>query len=221
MVPFECEIDPKVTCMDELLANPKVMLAVTNDLARSAPQALWNGRPATPVEVTLRIAVARRLTPAPNRRCGVNWSLREALIRPRTLQRLHAQVVWLAQARGMTYGRQLRSDSTVIETDTRSDYPTDSRLLDDSVRVLGRTLARARRLLQPAAAHLGLFRNRHRQAHRLARQIAQRLRGKSGAKKLEKQAERLYRQLVQVTEMTVTQAEAVLARLQRRKSKPA
>lgn len=228
--------------MDELLADPKVILAVTNDLARSAPQALWNGRPATPVEVTLRIAVARRL---------MNWSLREAesevagsarwrwwcrlysqpmpdhstlqareaLIRPRTLQRLHAQVVCLAQARGVTHGQQLRSDSTVIETDIH--YPTDSRLLDDSVRVLGRTLARARRLLQPAAAQLGWFRNRHRQAHRLARQIAQRLRGKSGAKKPAKQAERLYRQLVQVTELTVTQAEAVQVRLQRRKSKPA
>ena len=69
MVPFECEIDPKFVCMDELLADPKIELAVTNDLARSAPEAWWNGRPSTPVEVTLRVAVARRL---------MNWSLREA-----------------------------------------------------------------------------------------------------------------------------------------------
>jgi len=77
-VPFECEIDPKFACMDELLADPRIELALTNDLARSAPEAWWNRRPAIPVEVTLRVAVARRLTPAPNRRCGVNWSLREA-----------------------------------------------------------------------------------------------------------------------------------------------
>ena len=228
--------------MDELLADPKIELAVTNDLARSAPGAWWNGRPATPAEVTLRIAVARRL---------MNWSLREAeseiggsarwrwwcrlysqpmpdhstlqereaLIRPSTLRRLNAQLVGLAQARGVTSGTQLRSDSTVIETNVH--YPTDSRLLDDSVRVLGRTLARARRLLRPSATEADLFRNRHRQAHRLAREIAHRLRGKNGAKKPAKQAERLYRQLVQVSELTVAQAEAVQARLQRRKSKPA
>jgi IS5 family transposase len=228
--------------MDELLADSKVLLAVTNDLARSAPEALWNGRPATPVEVTLRIAVARRL---------MNWSLREAevevggsarwrwwcrlysqpmpdhstlqareaLIQPRSLRRINAQVVRLAQARGVTGGTKLRCDSTVI--DTNLHYPTDSRLLDDSVRVLGRTLTRARRLLRPGAAEKDLFRNRHRQAHRLAREIAHRLRGKNGAKKPAKQAERLYRQLVQVTDRTVAQAEAVLARLQRRKSKPA
>jgi hypothetical protein len=64
-VPFDCDIDPKLVRMDELLDDPKLILAVTNDLARSAPAARWNGRPALPVEVTLRLAVARRLTPAP------------------------------------------------------------------------------------------------------------------------------------------------------------
>jgi len=64
-MPFDCEIDPELTHMDEVLDDPKVMLAVTNDLARSAAGARWNGRPSTPVEVTLRVAVARRLTPAP------------------------------------------------------------------------------------------------------------------------------------------------------------
>ena len=228
--------------MDELLADPKFELAVTNDLARSAPEAWWNGRPATPVEVTLRVAVARRL---------MNWSLREAeseiggsarwrwwcrlydqpmpdhstlqereaLIQPSTLRRLNAQLVRLAQARGVTGGTQLRCDSTVIETNLH--YPTDSRLLDDSVRVLGRVLARARRLLRPNATEADLFRNRHRQAHRLAREIAHRLRGTTGAKKPAKQAERLYRQLVQVSELSVAQAEAVQARLQRRQSKRA
>ena len=60
-VPFDCEIDPKLVRMDELLDDAKLVLAVTNDLARSAPRALETGRPATPVEVTLRVAVARRL----------------------------------------------------------------------------------------------------------------------------------------------------------------
>ena len=68
-VPFDCEIDPKLVGMDEVLDDPKVVLAVTHDLARSAPEARWNGRPSTPVEVTLRVAVARRL---------MNWGYRAA-----------------------------------------------------------------------------------------------------------------------------------------------
>ena len=68
-VPFDCEIDPKLVCMDEVLDDPKLVLAVTNDLARSAPQSLWNGRRSTPVEVTLRLAVARRL---------MSWAYRPA-----------------------------------------------------------------------------------------------------------------------------------------------
>ena len=64
-VPFDCKLDPKLVRMDEVLDDPEVMLAVANDLARSAPEARRNGRPSTPVEVTLRVAVARRVTPAP------------------------------------------------------------------------------------------------------------------------------------------------------------
>ena len=41
----------------------------------------------------------------------------------------------------LTRGRQLRMDGTVVETTIH--HPTDSRLLADSVRVLGRSLAQA------------------------------------------------------------------------------
>jgi len=241
-VPFECEIDPKLVCMDELLDDPKVVLAVTNDLARSAPRALETGRPATPVEVTLRVAVARRLMDWAYREAesevagSAKWRWfcrldsqpvpdhstlreREVLIRPATLRRVNGRVVRLAQARGVTRGEKLRSDGSVIETDIH--YPTDSRWLDDSVRILGRSLARARVVVRPRPADKALFRNRRRQAHRLARAIAQRLRGKNGAKQPEKRAERLYRQLVAVTETTVAQAEAIVPRLQQKNTKRA
>lgn len=234
-VPFDCEIDPSLRLMDEMLDDPKVILAMTNDLVRSAPQALWNGRPSTPVEVTLRVTVARRLMNWDYRAAesevggSAKWRWfcrlysqpvpdhttlrdREALIRPTTLRRINKRLMRLAQDRRLTRGEKLRSDSTVIETNIH--YPTDSRLLDDSVRILGRSLARARQLGRPRGSARGLFRNRQRQAHRLARQIAQRLRGKKGAKKPEKQAERLYRQLVAVTKTSVAQVEAVLVRLQ-------
>jgi IS5 family transposase len=239
-VPFDCEIDPELVRIDEVLDDPKVMLAVTNDLARSAPEARWNGRPSTPVEVTLRVAVVRRL---------MNWGYRaaesevagsakwrwfcrvysqpmpdhttlrdrEALIRPPTLKRVHTRLLQVGRDRGVTRGEKLRTDGTVMETDIH--YPTDSRLLDDSVRVLGRSLARARTLLRPRPRDKPLFRNRHRQAHRLAREIAQRLRGQKGQKTPKKKAEGLYRQLVAVTEMTLAQVEAVLVSLRAKASR--
>jgi transposase, IS5 family len=41
----------------------------------------------------------------------------------------------------VTKGRKLRSDGTVVETNIH--HPSDSSLLADSARVLGRTLGRA------------------------------------------------------------------------------
>jgi len=203
-VPFQFKLDPKLIEMDRLLDDPKLVLQVSNDLIRSAPQAAWNGRPSTPVEVTLRISVARRL---------MGWSYetthaeivgdakwrwfcrlyhhsvpghsaiqdREQLIQSATLHRLNDRVVHLARECGVTTGKKFRGDSTVIETNVH--YPTDSRLLSDSARVLGRLCAEAHQLLQPhAATQKKYFRNRSRRAQRLARQIAQRLRGKQGQK---------------------------------------
>ena len=168
--PFRIQIERKLLEMDRLLDDAKLVLAVSNDLMQSAPQAAWNGRPATPVVVTLRCAVARALmgwsydTAYAEIDGSLKWRWfcrifthavpnhstlrdREALIRPPTLQQLHQRVVELAQREGVTAGKKLRTDGTVIETNIH--YPTDSHLLSDSVRVLGRLLAQARRLLEP------------------------------------------------------------------------
>lgn len=236
LTPF-IKLDPQLVEIDRLLQDRKLILLVANDLALSAPQALRNGRPATPVVVTLRIAVARRLQNWSYRTAEkeINGSLqwrwfcaldrhpcpdystlrdREALIRAATLHRLNDRIVRLAQRESVTHGRKLRADGSVIETHIH--YPTDSSLLADSVRVLGRTLADARRLLKPrTAADKCLFRDAHRQAKHLARQIAQRLRGTKGKKRPEKQALRRYRQLVKVTERSVAHAWDIVLRLEK------
>jgi IS5 family transposase len=166
-------MERKLLEMNRLLDDPKLVLTVSNDLMDSAPQAAWNGRPATPVVVTLRCAVARALmgwsydTAHTEIAGSVTWRWfcriydqpvpnhstlrdREALIRPTTLQQLHRRVVQLARAEGVTQGKKLRTDGTVIETNIH--YPTDSHLLSDSVRVLGRLLAQARTFLKPQGA---------------------------------------------------------------------
>ena len=203
-VPFRFKLDPKLIEMDQLLDDPKLVLRVSNDLIQSAPQAAWNGRPSTPAEVTLRISVARRLmgwsyeTTHAEIAGDAKWRWfcriynycvpghsaiqdREQLLQPATLHRLNDCVVQLARTQGVTAGKKFRGDSTVIETNIH--YPTDSRLLSDSARVLGRLCDQARALLRPrTASEKPYFRNRSRRAHRLARQIAQRLRGKHGQK---------------------------------------
>lgn len=128
LTPF-IKIDPQLVVMDRLLQDRKLILLTANDLALSAPQALWNGRPSTPVTVTLRIAVMRRLTNWTWRalekeingsmqwrwfctleahRCPHYSTLRdrEALIRPVTLHQLNDRVVRLAKREGVTQGKK-------------------------------------------------------------------------------------------------------------------
>jgi hypothetical protein len=128
LTPF-IKLDPQLMVMDRLLQDRKLILLAANDLALSAPQALWNGRPSTPVVVTLRIAVMRRLTnwtwrtvqkeingsvqwrwfcTLETHRCPHYSTLRdrEALIRSVTLHRLNDRVVRLAKQEGVTQGKK-------------------------------------------------------------------------------------------------------------------
>ncbi len=233
--PFPVPIEPKLQEMDRLLDDPKLVLQVTNDLARSAPQARDTGRPATPAEVTLRMSVVRRLmgwsfeTAYQEIGGSVKWRWfcriyahsvpndstqqeREALIRPETLQRLNQRLLRLAQDQGLTQGAKVRMDGTVIETNIH--YPTDSRLLADSARVLGRLLTQARKLLALLApADKPLFRNHTQQAQHLARQISRLLRRKNGQKASENKAQRPYRRLVRIVQQVLAQVGQVEPRL--------
>ena len=128
LTPF-IKLDPQLVVIDRLLQDRKLILLTANDLALSAPQALWNGRPSTPVVVTLRVAVMRRLTNWTWRTLEkeINGSLqwrwfctleahrcphystlrdREALIQPKTLHRLNDRVIRLAQREGVTQGKK-------------------------------------------------------------------------------------------------------------------
>src|SRR5947199_339869 len=57
---------------------------------------------------------------------------------PTVIRTLHRRVVALALQHQVVEGRQMRLDTTVVETDIH--YPTDSSLLGDGVRVLTRTM---------------------------------------------------------------------------------
>jgi len=185
--------EPVVAQLDTLLDDDGLCQAVRADLARRRPRPSETGRPSTPVEVLLRMLVVRRLygwsyaetehfvgdslvlrqfcRPGLERAPDDTTLLRgAALIRPATLDALLDHVVALARRLKVTRGRKLRVDSTVVETSIH--HPTDSSLLADGVRMLGRLVRRAKPAVGAALAGVrDAFRTRTRSARRQLQRI--------------------------------------------------
>jgi IS5 family transposase len=224
------KMSPELAALDAVLDDDELFRLVRDDLAQRHPQTVSRGRKSTPVEVILRMLTVKHLydfsyeqteqhvsdsivlrqfcrvyfQAVPDHTTLWRWA---QLIQPTTLQAFNERVLSLAVAAKLTRGRKLRMDGTVVETTIH--HPTDSSLLADSVRVLGRSLSRAKKLL---VNHTELskeaFRNRTRSAKRAARRIAQLSR--RGREQLIPQ----YRRLMAATQATLRQAEAVLMELQ-------
>jgi IS5 family transposase len=162
--------------------------------------------------ITLRQFCRVYLNSVPDDTTLIKWA---NLIRPETLHRLLDHVVILAQRRKVTRGRKLRTDGTVVESNVH--YPTDSSLLVDGVRVLGRNLSRARKIIESVTTHVGegtkkVFRNRLRSARNTARQISNATRKRSQEAK--EQSRGAYQKLVGITRKSVGQAQEVVEMLQ-------
>jgi IS5 family transposase len=232
---LELEMDPVLAKLDRLLDDDVLFARVKEDLAKRHPQSRTRGRHSTPVEVILRMLIVRRLYDlsyeqterfvsdsltlrqfcrlylerAPDDTTLIRWS---NLIGEETVRRMHERVVALAREHKLTRARKLRIDATVVETDIA--HPTDSRLLRDGVRVLGRLARKAKRYLADELRAVGeLFRDRSRSAKRLARKIDEA--GRRRTKEAEGGSLAAYRRLVEVAEASLGQAkkqrEALLA----------
>jgi IS5 family transposase len=226
---LQLQFEPVLARLDALLDDDTLFQAVRRDLAHRWTHTEQTGRPSTPVEVILRLLIVRRLyawsyaqteqfvtdslvlrqfcrlglQPVPDHTTLLRWA---HLVQPATLQLLLDHVVALARQLRVTRGRKLRLDSTVVATPIH--YPTDSSLLVDGVRVLGRLLRRAK----PAvAAELAGVRDAFRTRTRSARQQLQRIHRVSrrkGAAVAEMQRE-AYAKLCSITRKMVRQAERV------------
>jgi IS5 family transposase len=230
---------PKFRQLHDLLqvvcADARVQLAVRHDLVPWGTRAATRGAPALPANVTICVAMLRRLMSWSYRttmqelnvNAGWRWVCqlylesvpnfrtiqnREAKLRPKTIRLIHEVVVELGSRLGVTQARKLRLDGSVTETNIH--YPTDSGLLDDSARVLSRLMRGARELLQPhSAADKIWFRDRHRQAHRLARDISRLSRSK--AKNTAKSSLKLYKRLLAVVQSLLRQVAEIQPRLRK------
>jgi len=224
------KMNPELLAIDEMLDDDELFGMMRNDLARRYPQTESRGRKLTPVEVILRMLAVKPLydfsyeqteqhvcdslvlrqfcrvyfQAAPDHTTLCRWA---QLIQPATLAAFNERVLALAVAHKLTHGRKLRMDAMVVETNIH--YPSDSSLLADGVRVLGRNLRRAKALIgQGVDVSKAVFRNRTRSAKRAAREVG-RLSRFGRAKTLP-----AYTRLVQTARATVRQVQQVLPVLQ-------
>lgn len=222
-------MDPILTQLDRLLDDDTLFQAVKTDLSHRFPRTLLDGRPSTPVEVILRLLVVKHLygwsyeaterwvsdslvlpqfcrvyaEPVPDDTTLIRWA---NVIQPATLHHLLDHVGGLAQSLKVTRGRKLRIDGTVVATHIH--HPTDSTLLYDGVRVLSRTLAKAKQAVHAGTtvAHTA-FRGHPRSAKRQMKRImeAARQRGVQA----EERMRTAYQHLLDITTATARQAEQV------------
>jgi transposase, IS5 family len=167
-------MEPVLSQLDKLLEDDGLFKGVKADLSKRYPKTLTTGRGSTPVEVVLRMLVVKHLygwsyeqteqwvndslvlrqfcrvylERVPDDTTLIRWA---NLIQPETFQGLLDHVVGLACQLKVTKGRKLRIDGTVVETNIH--HPTDSTLLQDGVRVLGRLLGRAGSELKGGLPH--------------------------------------------------------------------
>jgi transposase, IS5 family len=223
------ELDPLLTKLDHLLDDDPLFQTLKADFATRYPRTLTDGRPSTPIEVILRMLVIKHLygwsydqtcqlvsgslvlrqfcrvylQAVPRDTTLLRWA---RVIRPDTLHHLHDHVVDVARQHKLAGGRKLRVDGTVVETNIH--YPVDSTLLGDGVRVLTRTLLRAKAALpERTEVDRTAFRNRTRSVRQVMKELidAARRRGEGAADALQDR----YRRLVDLTTQVVRQAQQV------------
>jgi IS5 family transposase len=181
---------------DRVLDDPQILAPVYEALAKRCPKSRSRGRKGTPAEVVLRLLVLKHIrnwsydvlerevranlvyrdftrvggTKMPDAKTMGRWGV---ALGPATIKQIHERMVQIARASGVTPGRRMRIDTTVVETNIH--YPTDSTLLADGVRVLTRTMQRIAKIAGSGGAKL---RDRSRSVKFRLLEIARAARGK-------------------------------------------
>ena len=216
--------------IDTLLEDDAVIEVVAQGLEARWPQSRRRGRLGTPAEVVLRMLILKHLFDWSyddmEREVRANLVYRmftridagdvpdaktilkiARALGPEVIERLHRQVVEVAKRAGVTHGRRFRIDTTVVATNAH--YPTDSTLLQDSVRVLTRTMQRASTALGDPK---GQIRNRLRSVMRRVLTISYEARSpKTRAAMIQS-----YRQLMATTRAVMRDAATIVRRIGQR-----
>src|ERR1700726_555225 len=211
-----------MTHADAVLADEDIVAAVYEALAKRHPNSRCRGRRGAPADMVLRLLVLKHIRnwsyevlerevranlvyrdfthvgggKTPDAKTMGRWGL---ALGPEVLKQVHAGVVRIARDKGVTAGRRMRVDTTVVETDIH--HPTDSTLLGDGVRVLTRIMRRITTMAGTAGTKL---RDRTRSVKLRLLEIGRVARAK-GPINQDKLKQR-YRQLLNSTSRVVGQA---------------
>ena len=213
--------------IDEALDDQQLVETIAAALEKRWPNSGTKGRNGTPAEVVLRMLVLKHL---------YDWSYDELEFQVRAnivyrlfsrvgdekvpdaktilriarsldsgvIESLHRRVVNRAAQRGVSKGRRMRVDTTVVESNVH--YPTDSGLMRDGTRVIGRTIRQVEDLIGPGRKPLRHYR---RTVERRAFQIRMLARRSKWAD----QRANEYRKLVSISRAVLRQGQTVAWRL--------
>ena len=146
---------------DQVLADEALVAAVYEALGKRHPKSKSRGRQGTPAEVVLRLLILKHIRnwsygvlerevranlvyrdftrvgagKTPDAKTMGRWGV---ALGADVIKQIHTRMVTMAQSRGLTEGRRMRVDTTVVETPIH--YPTDSSLVGDGVRLLTRAM---------------------------------------------------------------------------------
>ena len=218
--------EPWMRLVDGLLEDEQLLETIYEAQGERYPQSRRRGREQTPAEVVLRLLLLKHIRnwsyDVLEREVRANLVYRAftrvgdgkvpdartiarlgQLIGPEVIEELHQRIVQLAQEHGVTRGRKLRVDTTVVETNIH--YPTDSSLLGDGTRVLTRTM---KKIEQKAGGLKRKVRDRMRSVRKqvLAIALSTRYLGPEGEARRKKQ----YGELLSLTRKIVNQAQRIL-----------
>jgi len=222
--------EPWMRLVDELLEDEQLLDTVYEAQGERHPQSRSRGRMQTPAEVVLRLLLLKHIRnwsyDVLEREVRANLVYRAftrigdekvpdaktlarlgQLIEPKVIEQLHQRVVEVAQERGVTQGRKMRVDTTVVESNIH--YPTDSSLLGDGTGVLTRTM---KKIESQSGGLKRKVRDRMRSIRKrvLAIALSTRLLGAPG----EERRKRQYRELLSLTRKVMNQAKRVWQEVQ-------
>ena len=160
---------------DQVLADEQMVAAVYEALGKRHPKSRSRGRLGTPAEVVLRLLILKHIrnwsygvlerevranlvyrdftrvggAKTPDAKTMGRWGV---ALGGDVIKQIHTRMVTMAQSHGLTEGRRMRVDTTVVETNIH--HPTDSSLLGDGVRVLIRTMKKITQIVGEAGTKL-------------------------------------------------------------------
>lgn len=204
------------------LSDDKLLELVQTELNKRCLKSKTRGRPSYPVEVVMSMLLLKHL-----RDMSFETVVREVRgnlvyrqftgigggsvpdektlgrvsrqLGPEAIGKIQARMVEIAQQEGVIAGAKVRMDTTVVETNVH--YPTDSKLINDGVRVLTREMKRLGEVVGQKV------RDYSRSVKLRVLEIARASRNRTGAGKEKMKA--AYGKLLETTQRVVGQAKSV------------